>query len=140
MDKVYSDTNRTKVLDTNVTMTNAYQALGKVINTKGLDNIALWLKGSKNDSDVVRFRVACYADEVDAEAGANPFYAQIQTIGTQIVSLEAEEYETSSANIALVTPLGFSTLVPYIKIEAKVVTAGATPAVIDNALISFDRR
>lgn len=47
MDKVYSDTNRTKVLDTNVTMTNAYQALGKVINTKGLDNIALWLNFQK---------------------------------------------------------------------------------------------
>ena len=133
---VYSTDDRVKDLAANVTLTNNWQSLGAPINTKGLLNVALWLKGLKNDSDAVRFRCKCSTTADFAET----FIAQIQTIGTNLVSLRSEEYETSWPVIALVTPLGFSAMVPYIQIEAKVNVVGATPALIEKAMLSFDRK
>ena len=124
------------IIEAPVTMTTTWQDVGPRINTKGLLNIALWLKGNKNLSDSVRFRCKCYIDDKSTEA----FYAQVQTIGSNLVSLRPEEYETSESIINLATPLGFSSMVPFIQIEMKVNVVGATAAVIDSAYISFDRK
>ena len=133
---IYSTDDRVKELATNVTLTDTWQPLGAPINTKGLLNVALWVKGLKNSSDSVRIRCRC----IPYEGYADSFAAQIQTIGTNLVSLRSEEYETSEPTIALVTPLGFSAMVPYIQIEAKVNVVGTTAAVIEKALLSFDRK
>ena len=133
---VYSTDDRIKELAENITLTATWQPLGPPVNTKGLLNVAMWLKGLKNDSDSVRVRCRCF----HTDGSSDSFIAQIQTIGTNLVSLRSEEYETSEPVISLVTPLGFSAMVPYIQIEAKVNVTGATPAVIEKALISFDRK
>ena len=133
---VYSTDDRIKELANNITLTNTWQQLGPPVNTKGLLNVAMWIKGLKNDSDSVRIRCRCFPTQDSTDS----FVAQIQTIGTNLVSLRSEEYETSEPTISLVTPLGFSAMVPYIQIEAKVNVTGATAAVIEKALISFDRK
>lgn len=134
---ITSDTNVTKnLIKSQVVLSNTYVDFGSRINTKGIDNIALWLKGVLNDSDLVRMRVKCYK----SHNGIDPYYTQVQMIGQDTVGLSEESYEISSANINLVLPLGISTLAPYIQIEAKVDTAGATAAQIDEAFVSFDRR
>ena len=124
------------ILDSALTLTDTWQDVGPRVNTKGLLNIALWLKGNKNLSDSVRFRCKCFIGSHSTEA----FYAQVQTIGSNLVSLRPEEYETSETFINLATPLGFSSMVPFIQIEMKVNVVGATAAVIDSAYISFDRK
>jgi len=133
---VYSTDDRLKPLADNVTLTAAWQTLGPPINTKGLLNVAMWINGLKNDSDSIRIRCKCLPVVDSAE-----FYvAQIQTIGTNLVSLRSEEYETSEPVFSFVTPLGFSAMVPYIQLEAKVNVVGVTPAVINKAILSFDRK
>ena len=135
-EKMLPDFSRALVLDSNITLSATWVPVGPRINTKGIDNAALWLRGAMNDSDVVRFRAISFTSENAIDA----YRAQVQTIGTKIVSLEPEMYETSEAAIELVTPLGYSSLVPYIQIEMAVGAAGATPAQIDEAFITFDRR
>lgn len=133
----YSDKNEVKeLIKSPATMTDTFVDLGEKVCTKGLDNIALWLNGSKELSDLVRIRVKCYTSDSSTDA----YYTQVQTIGADVVQLNEESYEISAAAINLVLPLGISTLAPYIQIEAKADTVGATAAHIDEAYVSFDRR
>ena len=118
-----------------VTLTNAYQNIGEKIITKGLLNIGLWMKGLLNDSDIISLRCKCYptADSTDV------FYTQIQTVDSTSVSFMEEVFTINQATINLVVPLGISQLAPYIQIEAKVTTAGASPAELEKALLTFER-
>jgi hypothetical protein len=119
-------------------LTNTFQPLGNPIKVMGFINIALWLKGLLNDSDEVVFRCKCYPS-LDSVNTSDYYYTQIQTIDSSTVSLTLEEYKINQATIELVVPLGISQLAPYIQIEAKVTTAGATPAKIDRSLLTFER-
>lgn len=133
----YSDKNITEdLIKQPVTLNDTYQDFGNKICTKGLNNVGLWLKGLRNDSDLINIRIKCFK----SEDSTDPFYPQIQLIGKDVIVLDEELYEIGAANINLVLPLGISTLVPYIQIEAKVATAGTTPAIISEARVSYDRR
>jgi len=117
------------------TLSAAYQDIGELINVKGLLNIALWLKGSLNDSDVVKFRCKCFP----YKEATDYFYTQIQTVDSTSVTLTQEEYAATQSDIKLVVPLGISQLTQYIRLEMAVGVAGATPAEIDKALLTFER-
>lgn len=133
---IQSDRNTAKeLIKTPVTLTNAYQDIGDKIITKGLLNIGLWLKGELNDSDIISFRCKCFPTKESTDV----FYTQIQTVSSIDVGLKEEIYTTNQSTISLVVPLGISQLAPYIQIEAKVGVAGATPAEIEKALLTFER-
>lgn len=113
--------------------------IGGRFNVMDVSNVALWIKGSRNNSDTVKIRVKCYRNENDTDAS----YPQIQTVNSTFVSMVEEVYDIKgdlSGNINCVFPLGMSALVPFLQIEAYVDTLGGLPAVIDEAYISFDRR
>lgn len=131
-----SNDNRAQNLESNFDLTESWVEIGGRINTKGSSNIALWLKGSLNSSDAVMFRGRCYAGPETTDA----YGPQIQTIGSDVVVMNEEVYQITDSTFGLVTPLGLSSLVPFVQIEMKVLTAGATAAHIDEALISFDRK
>ena len=115
-------------------MTASYVDIGPRINTKGLCNIAMWLKGTLNDSDKVMFRIKCFRTETDTDV----YYPQIQSVSSNEVTLEPEVY--SLTQLGSVVPLGISELAPWIQFEIKVNTAGATPADVDEAYITYNRR
>ena len=118
-----------------LTLTTSWVNLGDRINTKGLDDIAMWLNGSLNDSDKVMIRVKCNRN-IDDTTG---YYTQIQTVSDTAAVLSQEIYELNSSNIEAVIPLGVSELAPWIQLEIKVNTAGATAASIAEAFVSFSR-
>ena len=113
--------------------------IGGRFNVMDVSNVALWIKGSRNNSDTVKIRVKCYRNENDTDAS----YPQIQTVNSTFVSMVEEVYDIKgdlAGNINCVFPLGMSALVPFLQVEAYVDTLGGLPAVIDEAYISFDRR
>lgn len=113
--------------------------IGGRFNVMDVSNVALWIKGSRNNSDTVKIRVKCYRNEKDTDAS----YPQIQTVNSTFISMVEEVYDIKgdlAGNINCVFPLGMSALVPFLQIEAYVDTLGGLPAVINEAYISFDRR
>jgi len=127
-----------KIIDAPLTMTTSWQDIGtEYLATVAAADIALWLTGLLNDSDILKLRVKCYMDD-----GTGPFYTQIQTIGADTVALNVEEYtidKTNQPTFNMVLPLGISSLASQVRIEAKVETAGATPAEITTAAFSIAR-
>jgi|LGOV01.1.fsa_nt_gb hypothetical protein len=123
----------------NVTLTDAWQPLEYAIgvskiSVKNRKNIALWIKGLLNDSNAVQVRLKCYPEQDSTDY----YFTQIQTIGSSEVTLDAEVFSTAEENIALVVPLGITDLVPFIEIEAKVGTVGATAAVLETILVTLE--
>jgi len=118
-----------------LTLTASWQSLGNLVNVKGLCDVAMWLKGSINDSDKISIRLRCKRTENDT----NDYFSQIQTIGASAVTLSPETYDII-LDPNVVVPLGISKLTPYVQLEIKVTTAGATPAELSEATLSVHRR
>ena len=127
------------LIDSSVTLTATPQDLGTRFNVMDVSNVAIWIKGQRNDSDTIKIKVKCFRGEKDTSAS----YPQIQTVNSTFISMVEEVYDIKggiAGNVNSVFPLGMSALVPFIQIEAFVDVEGATPAVLNEVYISFDRR
>lgn len=124
----------------NTILSNTWQTLEesagglKRFSVKSRQNIALWFKANRNSSDVIQLRVRCFLDATSTDA----YDTHIQTVGPSDIDFRPEILEFSEATTNAVIPLGISELVPYVELQAKVVTAGATPAEITEAHVSFE--
>lgn len=129
----------TKLNSAPITLGLAPQDIGSRFNVMDVSNAAIWIKGSRNDSDTVKVRVKCFRSERDQFHS----YPQIQTVNSTFISMVEEVYDIKgdiTGNINMVFPLGMSSLVPFMQIEAYVDTVGATPAELTEVYVSFDRR
>lgn len=116
-------------------MTESFEDLGGKFVVKGVDDIAVWLKATRNLSDRIKLQIKCFRSKDDT----SPFYTQIQVISSTEISISPELFTFTTASVDAVIPLGISNLAPFAQIEVMVDTVGATAATIDEAYISFSR-
>jgi hypothetical protein len=135
---VTTDNNKVMVLiDDQFDLSDAWQDIHPdgPVDTKGLTNIGLWIDSTLNDSDRIEWRVMCLA----SKDSADEYQTQIQTVSQSDVALLPEFYYTSQAAFKGVLPLGISRLTPWIKLQFRVQTEGASPAVLNKVMLTGER-
>lgn len=119
-----------------ITVTAVWQDVtSKVINTKNVDSVGLWVDATINDARNLRFRAVGVPEAKSTEEYDLP----IQTVDPDIIKLEAEFFEFEiDLDQKMVFQLSIGDLIPYIKIQVQAGTVGATPAVLNKVLASVN--
>lgn len=106
---------------------------GPLINTMDRLQVALWIKLQIHSSQDIQLRVVV-ADKVDADE----FYSlPLQDVQPPLVYVSGEVKQfLTNADQNVIFPISVSDNFPYIKIQVKAGTVGATPATI-SAGVSF---
>jgi len=123
-----------QLITTAQTLTTSWVNLGSEQDMSQHTRCAVWLNVDINDSNNVRVR----AIPKLAKNATLEYNLPIRTVGASDVKVEREYYEFNvDADQQVLLEVQTKGLVPYVQFQAQVGTAGATPAQIDNADITF---
>jgi len=123
-----------QLITTPQTLTTSWVDLGDQVDMTKYTRCGIWLNIDINDSNNVRIRALPKL----AKNAAFEYTLPIRTVGANVVTVEPEyfEYGTDADGLGILE-IRTRGLVPYVQFQVQVSAAGATPAQIDNADITF---
>lgn len=129
----FEDNEPVDLIQVPVTLTADWQDLGKAMVTKDFDLFSLWFDLDINDSVDVQVRAVAYPTLDLADAYVFP----IQTVLGSKVEVQEQYFELSlDVDQKIIIPLSISDLTPFVKIQVKAGTVGASAGQVLTAKVT----
>lgn len=136
MEKIFLTQKDNDVIDIKLPttlVTAGWLDVSPILRTKGVDSFALWVSVTINTSRNLRFRAVALPDE----SSSDEYQFPIQTIESDIVKVKPEFYELDDdIDQKAIFQISSGGLVSNMKIQVQAGIVGATPATIDELLVS----
>jgi hypothetical protein len=124
-----SDNNGVPLIKTAQTVTGSWADLGEKFSCGDIESLNLWVNLDVNDSLGVQFRALGYINSTDT----NAFNLPITEATTSAVNITHQVFVLADSDQKVIIPLSVDDAVPYIKLQVKATTAGASAASIVSA-------
>ena len=116
-------------------LTASFEDLGSLINAKGFTSIAVFIKIDINDSANVQLKAIGRTKETGSDDYLLPIKSVSLSAGTVKVKEGVFEFDSDTDQL-LIIEIETGNLIPFIQLQVKVGTVGASAGQIDDALVA----